>query len=71
MMNKAIFRQYDIRGHAVRDLTDDTVRLIGQAFGTYVQEQGTNEVLVGGTTASVLTGCIRCCSKVFWTQGVM
>jgi len=47
MMNKAIFRQYDIRGHAVRDLTDDTVRLIGQAFGTYVQEQGTNEVLVG------------------------
>jgi phosphomannomutase/phosphoglucomutase len=47
MMNKAIFRQYDIRGHADRDLTDDTVRLIGQAFGTYVQEQGTNEVLVG------------------------
>lgn len=47
MMNKAIFRQYDIRGHAVRDLTDDTVRLIGQAFGTYVQEQGSNEVLVG------------------------
>ncbi|MFY9140343.1 MAG: phosphomannomutase/phosphoglucomutase [Thermacetogeniaceae bacterium] len=46
-MNKAIFRQYDIRGHADRDLTDDTVRLIGQAFGTYVQEQGTNEVLVG------------------------
>ena len=47
MMNKAIFRQYDIRGHADRDLTDDTVRLIGQAFGTYVQEQGSNEVLVG------------------------
>lgn len=47
MMNKEIFRQYDIRGHADRDLTDDTVRHIGQAFGTYVQDQGTNEILVG------------------------
>ncbi len=47
MMNVDIFRQYDIRGHARRDLTDKTVRLIGQAFGTYVQDHGTNEVLVG------------------------
>lgn len=47
MMNVEIFRQYDIRGHAERDLTDETVRLIGQAFGTYIQNQGTTEVLVG------------------------
>jgi phosphomannomutase/phosphoglucomutase len=36
MMNIEIFRQYDIRGHADRDLTDETVREIGQAFGSYV-----------------------------------
>lgn len=46
-MNTEIFRQYDIRGHAERDLTDETVRLIGQAFGSYVQEHGKREVLVG------------------------
>ncbi len=47
MMNIEIFRQYDIRGHADRDLTDETVRYIGQAFGTYVQDCGSNRVLVG------------------------
>jgi phosphomannomutase/phosphoglucomutase len=47
MMKTDIFRQYDIRGDAQRDLTDRTVRLIGQAFGTYVQEHGSNKVLVG------------------------
>lgn len=46
-MNPLIFRQYDIRGHAENDLTDETVRLIGQAFGTYIQEYGSNLVLVG------------------------
>lgn len=46
-MKTDIFRQYDIRGNAQRDLTDRTVRLIGQAFGTYVQEHGSNKVLVG------------------------
>ena len=34
-MNTNIFRQYDIRGIADRDLTDDTIDLIGRAFATY------------------------------------
>lgn len=46
-MNADIFRQYDIRGHAERDLTDETVRLIGRAFGSYVLEYGKKDVLVG------------------------
>ncbi|AFV13071.1 phosphomannomutase/phosphoglucomutase ManB [Thermacetogenium phaeum DSM 12270] len=46
-MNADIFRQYDIRGHAERDLTDETVRLIGRAFGSYVLEHGKKDVLVG------------------------
>lgn len=46
-MKTDIFRQYDIRGDAEKDLTDTNVRLIGKAFGTYVQEHGSNQVLVG------------------------
>ncbi len=46
-VNPLIFRQYDIRGDAEQDLTDETVTLIGQAFGTYVREHGSDQVLVG------------------------
>ncbi len=35
-MNTNIFRQYDIRGIADRDLTDETIDLIGRAFVTYL-----------------------------------
>jgi len=47
MINPQIFRQYDVRGVAGRDLTDDTVELLGRAFGTYVRRSGTDKVLVG------------------------
>lgn len=46
-LNRQIFRQYDIRGHAERDFPNETVRLLGRAFGTYVQERGISEVLAG------------------------
>lgn len=47
MINPHIFRQYDIRGVADRDLTSETVELLGRAFGTYVKRHGSNEVVVG------------------------
>lgn len=47
VINPQIFRQYDIRGVAERDLTDETVELLGKAFGTYVREAGFSKVLVG------------------------
>ena len=47
VMNPQIFRQYDIRGVAERDLTNETVELLGKAFGTYVKESGSGKVLVG------------------------
>ncbi len=46
-MNEEIFRKYDIRGHANRDLTDDTVKKIGQAFGSYILKKGGQKVVVG------------------------
>ncbi|MCL2766499.1 MAG: phosphomannomutase, partial [Peptococcaceae bacterium] len=47
MINSQIFRQYDIRGQAERDLTDETIVLLGKAFGTFVQRTGTRQVVVG------------------------
>ncbi|MEO0102843.1 MAG: hypothetical protein ABIK81_03985, partial [candidate division WOR-3 bacterium] len=38
-MNKDIFREYDIRGIADKDLTDEVVYLIGKGYGTYVQRR--------------------------------
>jgi len=47
VVNPDIFRQYDIRGVAERDLTPATVELLGKAFGTYIQGHGSNEVIIG------------------------
>ncbi len=47
-INPFIFREYDVRGVVDKDLTDDVVRLLGKAFGTYLQRQGGKKVSVGG-----------------------
>ncbi len=39
-MNTEIFREYDIRGNVERDLTDEVVRDIGRAFGSYMVSRG-------------------------------
>ena len=36
-MNPLIFREYDIRGVAERDLDSGLVRDIGRAFGTFLR----------------------------------
>ncbi|HHV61309.1 MAG TPA: phosphomannomutase/phosphoglucomutase [Firmicutes bacterium] len=46
-MNPEIFREYDIRGVAERDLTSDVVYALGQAIGTYLQNAGEKEAIVG------------------------
>ncbi|MCL6610547.1 MAG: phosphomannomutase/phosphoglucomutase [Peptococcaceae bacterium] len=46
-VNPNIFREYDVRGVAGRDLTDETVSLLGKAFGTMVRRKGLRDVLVG------------------------
>jgi phosphomannomutase/phosphoglucomutase len=43
-----IFREYDIRGLADLELTDETVRAIGAAYGTYLSDLGVYHVTVGG-----------------------
>ncbi|MEO0079878.1 MAG: phosphomannomutase/phosphoglucomutase, partial [candidate division WOR-3 bacterium] len=46
-MNPDIFREYDIRGKAEIDLTDDNVFRLGRAFGTYAQDKGAKRCVVG------------------------
>ncbi|HIE42603.1 MAG TPA: phosphomannomutase, partial [Nitrospinaceae bacterium] len=46
-INPQIFREYDIRGIVGKDLTPETVQLIGQAIGTYLKRQGGKSLVVG------------------------
>jgi len=47
MINPAIFREYDIRGIAGKDLTDVDVEEIGKAVGTYLTQRGHSKITVG------------------------
>lgn len=46
MLNPGIFREYDIRGVAERDLTDDAVYRLGQAFGSFCLDRGASSAVV-------------------------
>jgi phosphomannomutase/phosphoglucomutase len=46
-MNERIFREYDIRGIADKDLTDSTALLIGKAIGTFVRAKNGKTFTVG------------------------
>ena len=43
-----IFREYDIRGLADKELTDATVRLIGRGYGTFLASAGWRRATVAG-----------------------
>jgi phosphomannomutase/phosphoglucomutase len=45
--NPHIFRAYDIRGVAGRDLTPEVVATLGRALGTFFTARGDNRVVVG------------------------
>jgi phosphomannomutase/phosphoglucomutase len=46
-MNPHIFREYDIRGIAETDLTDEVAGDVGRAFGTLVRRAGGRRVVLG------------------------
>jgi phosphomannomutase/phosphoglucomutase len=46
-LNPHVFRQYDIRGHAERDFSDDFVRALGLSLGTFYSKRGLHEIAVG------------------------
>lgn len=47
MVNPLIFREYDIRGVVGRDLTEETVLVVGRAFGTYLRDRGQRVATLG------------------------
>ncbi len=46
-VNPLIFREYDIRGIAEQDLTDEKVNLLGLGFGTYYRRHKADSVVIG------------------------
>jgi len=46
-MNPGMFREYDIRGIAGKDMTEDDVVLIGKGVGTFLQQHGRKKLTVG------------------------
>lgn len=46
-VNPVVFREYDIRGVAGTDLTEETVGLVARALGTKVRAAGGHRVVVG------------------------
>lgn len=47
MIDPGIFKKYDIRGRAGEVVTEAAAKAIGQAFGTYLQQQGVRAAIVG------------------------
>ena len=47
MVNADIFREYDIRGIAERDLTSPVVKALGRAFAEYIRPKGISSLAVG------------------------
>lgn len=47
MISPTIFREYDIRGIAEEDLTDENFALIGKAFATHMLAQGRKRLVIG------------------------
>ena len=47
MLNPEIFRQYDIRGVAGKDMNEDDVEQLGKGIGTYLARQSNTHIAVG------------------------
>ncbi|KQC07605.1 MAG: phosphomannomutase [Candidatus Cloacimonas sp. SDB] len=48
MVNPQIFRAYDIRGIVDKDLTDESLYLIGKGFGTILKKKGLKNAVIAG-----------------------
>src|ERR1700712_50429 len=46
-MNPLIFREYDVRGVADRDLTDELALDLGRSFGTFLKHRNQKRIIVG------------------------
>lgn len=47
IMNPGMFREYDIRGIAGKDMTEDDVVIIGKGVGTFLRKNGASKIALG------------------------
>ena len=60
-INQNIFREYDLRGIAETDLTEDVAYTLGKSYGTYMANQGHTKVIIGHdnrTTSPMLNNAL-------------
>jgi phosphomannomutase/phosphoglucomutase len=69
-LNNVIFREYDIRGIADRDLQDDVVHNIGLAMGTMFVEKGIKNISLGRDCRKSSKRIFRSLSKAILKTGV-
>lgn len=69
-INKEIFRSYDIRGIAGTDLTEEFAEMLGKTFGSYIQEKGEKEVIVGHDCRESADYLVRGLEKGLVSTGV-
>ncbi len=69
-INKDIFRSYDIRGIAGIDLTEEFAELLGKTFGSYIQDRGEKEVIVGHDCRESAEYLVRGLEKGLISTGV-
>ena len=72
-MNSNIFRQYDIRGVADRDLTDDAIELIGKAFAVYMDRAAKAEgknLVIGRDIRPSSDRIFKSLSKALLSSGI-
>ena len=69
-INKDVFRSYDIRGIAGTDLTEEFAELLGKTFGSYIQDGGEKEVIVGHDCRDSAEYLVRGLEKGLISTGV-
>ena len=69
-INKNVFRSYDIRGIAGEELTEEFVELLGKTFGSYIQDRGEKEVIVGHDCRESADYLVRGLEKGLISTGV-
>ena len=69
-MNHNIFREYDIRGIADTELTNDVIYLIGKAYGLYLSKNHHNSVSISGDIRNTTNRIKTSFTKGLISQGI-
>lgn len=69
-VNKNVFRSYDIRGIAGEELTEEFAEILGKTFGSYIQDRGEKEVIVGHDCRESADYLVRGLEKGLISTGV-